>query len=441
MTNHPTQTSTMTSFWNNIFPRRDRRSRVPWEEVDMSPDLNVEEEENGNDVTSLEEGRERDPDEPNQGQDSNRFTSNQENESLTISGSNNDSNINNNEQHQNNSDLPTGSLSLSQQQRTYFQIMHQSSILSSQRNNNSSNSNRYTRTETTDDEGDDEGADGGADDMNRTSNDNTNAENSQETSSVTDENMQTHRGGCHRVFRSIFLFILFKLWIEALATGDSSLLLICIAATIWLYGFVQRHQQMIHRAGLDQNGTPQRAMTEEEQMLEQMGISYQAQLNSAIWESRMLAMMGGISTNETTEDAVGVSENSKSRWQCYDVIVDSTDKKGHYGRLRPKKTSNLSEKNSSASSSSSSDLILQNEEDATCSICLCEYENNDQVVRLSCSHLYHYDCISSWTKNHVRCPLCNYDLEACDEDTNGTASIHSQSVSTRSDDPSPLQVV
>lgn len=29
-------------------------------------------------------------------------------------------------------------------------------------------------------------------------------------------------------------------------------------------------------------------------------------------------------------------------------------------------------------------------------------------------HVYHEECISSWTSNHVKCPLCNYDLMAAD---------------------------
>ncbi|KAL7554006.1 hypothetical protein ACHAWF_017362, partial [Thalassiosira exigua] len=50
------------------------------------------------------------------------------------------------------------------------------------------------------------------------------------------------------------------------------------------------------------------------------------------------------------------------------------------------------------------------DEEPSCSICLCEYEAGERVVRLPCDHFFHEGCLSSWTTNHVRCPLCNADL-------------------------------
>ena len=40
-----------------------------------------------------------------------------------------------------------------------------------------------------------------------------------------------------------------------------------------------------------------------------------------------------------------------------------------------------------------------------------EYEEGEELTKLPCSHIYHDDCIGSWTQHHIRCPLCNYDLE------------------------------
>jgi len=51
-------------------------------------------------------------------------------------------------------------------------------------------------------------------------------------------------------------------------------------------------------------------------------------------------------------------------------------------------------------------------EEFFCSICLCEYERSEVIVKLPCSHIFHEDCISTWTCNHFRCPLCNFDLVA-----------------------------
>lgn len=45
-----------------------------------------------------------------------------------------------------------------------------------------------------------------------------------------------------------------------------------------------------------------------------------------------------------------------------------------------------------------------------CSICLVDYETGDELTQLPCQHLYHPDCIKSWTVNHAKCPLCNFNL-------------------------------
>jgi len=60
-------------------------------------------------------------------------------------------------------------------------------------------------------------------------------------------------------------------------------------------------------------------------------------------------------------------------------------------------------------------------EDELCSICLCEYECDEVAVRLPCGHVYHEDCLAEWTQSHIRCPLCNANLngEEDQDDENG----------------------
>lgn len=53
--------------------------------------------------------------------------------------------------------------------------------------------------------------------------------------------------------------------------------------------------------------------------------------------------------------------------------------------------------------------VVEDERDY-CSICLCGYAEGEFAVRLPCSHVFHKDCISVWTINEIRCPLCNFDL-------------------------------
>lgn len=41
-----------------------------------------------------------------------------------------------------------------------------------------------------------------------------------------------------------------------------------------------------------------------------------------------------------------------------------------------------------------------------CSICLEEFEQNDQLKKLSCNHCFHIACIDQWLGTKKNCPLC-----------------------------------
>lgn len=40
-----------------------------------------------------------------------------------------------------------------------------------------------------------------------------------------------------------------------------------------------------------------------------------------------------------------------------------------------------------------------------CTICLAEFEHDDNVMRLPCGHLFHTDCVVGWLKSTMRCPV------------------------------------
>ena len=48
----------------------------------------------------------------------------------------------------------------------------------------------------------------------------------------------------------------------------------------------------------------------------------------------------------------------------------------------------------------------------TCSICLEELLEGDELIELTCRHSYHKDCIQKWLSDkHVsKCPLCNHTI-------------------------------
>jgi len=50
------------------------------------------------------------------------------------------------------------------------------------------------------------------------------------------------------------------------------------------------------------------------------------------------------------------------------------------------------------------------EEDDFCSICLEEYQGNDKISTLDCTHFYHTDCITMWINKDNSCPLCRAEV-------------------------------
>lgn len=42
-----------------------------------------------------------------------------------------------------------------------------------------------------------------------------------------------------------------------------------------------------------------------------------------------------------------------------------------------------------------------------CSICICDFEKKDQLVKIPCGHVFHqYTCLDEWLKKNNTCPTC-----------------------------------
>lgn len=54
----------------------------------------------------------------------------------------------------------------------------------------------------------------------------------------------------------------------------------------------------------------------------------------------------------------------------------------------------------------------EEEEADKCTICLSEFEVEEDVRRLPCMHLFHVECVDQWLGQNKRCPICRVDIEA-----------------------------
>ena len=52
-----------------------------------------------------------------------------------------------------------------------------------------------------------------------------------------------------------------------------------------------------------------------------------------------------------------------------------------------------------------------------CTICLCEYADDEEVRRLPCLHLFHIECVDRWLRQNKRCPMCRMDIDFRGEST------------------------
>ena len=85
------------------------------------------------------------------------------------------------------------------------------------------------------------------------------------------------------------------------------------------------------------------------------------------------------------------------------------------------------------------------DEDTTekCTICLCEFEDGEDVRRLPCMHLFHVQCVDQWLTTNKRCPICRVDIEEQEEykQLRGLSSVVNQSSTTTSTTTSSLHLL
>jgi hypothetical protein len=52
-------------------------------------------------------------------------------------------------------------------------------------------------------------------------------------------------------------------------------------------------------------------------------------------------------------------------------------------------------------------ITVNEDEDKTCNICLCEYKKGEEKIILKCNHEFHYECIKKWLEEYnYKCPVC-----------------------------------
>ncbi|XP_048733444.1 E3 ubiquitin-protein ligase RNF115-like [Ostrea edulis] len=72
-----------------------------------------------------------------------------------------------------------------------------------------------------------------------------------------------------------------------------------------------------------------------------------------------------------------------------------------------------------------------------CSICMEDFEIDEQVKKLPCEHHYHKPCIVTWLEMHGTCPVCRIDLNGVDNSLKNDDSLYSELQNIQTDQPEP----
>ena len=56
-------------------------------------------------------------------------------------------------------------------------------------------------------------------------------------------------------------------------------------------------------------------------------------------------------------------------------------------------------------------VILENNLDKCCSVCMDELVKDNEVIILPCEHIFHTNCIEEWlSKYNYNCPVCKKEV-------------------------------
>lgn len=56
-------------------------------------------------------------------------------------------------------------------------------------------------------------------------------------------------------------------------------------------------------------------------------------------------------------------------------------------------------------------ILLNRGCDTSCSVCIEEFQNEEEIILLPCGHHFHFSCIDPWTQEHNTCPTCRYKMK------------------------------
>jgi hypothetical protein len=223
-------------------------------------------------------------------------------------------------------------------------------------------------------------------------------------------------------------YILMMLWLQAFTTGDMGLFLISLVLSTWFVQYVERAQQnvdILNQLVIDFNNSNGTSTTGRRTS----GVNeiVKQHWDKFIFNSRasLIKKENFGSTTSRSLFTIDDDDDDYNNNKLKNKIDDDSDTPS--SSLQQNEHQHHHHEDTTTTTTTTTDNNTHPHPHPECSICLCEYEKGDKLVSLNpCHHVFHEECIASWTNHNTRCPLCNVDLV--------TSSIHINTVNVDGDD-------
>ncbi|KAG0311029.1 hypothetical protein BGZ99_010421 [Dissophora globulifera] len=110
---------------------------------------------------------------------------------------------------------------------------------------------------------------------------------------------------------------------------------------------------------------------------------------------------------EPAVDTIGVSPTPSALPTIHIAQASDDERPGHALELGPLEQLDEPEQ---LKQLSPEERKLAGRISTSCSICLCDYEDLEELRHLPCDHYFHKECVDEWLKLKRTCPLCTYDI-------------------------------
>jgi len=206
-------------------------------------------------------------------------------------------------------------------------------------------------------------------------------------------------------------YILMMLWLQVFATYDMTLFLISLGLSSLFVRYIEYAQQNIDTLNqlvitfTNENGTTTRSGRRRtsgvDEIVKQQWDTFTFNSRASLAKKENFGTCKSLFTIDDDDDDDDEDYDDKLKIKIVDDDKDDEDDTPSYQHEHQ-------QHHHQTDSTDTDTLDIHHPE---CSICLGEYEKGDKLISLNpCHHIFHDECITSWTNHNIRCPLCNVDL-------------------------------